>query len=135
MEKIYIAVGVANSSDGDMEMMMMQRFSVPPTIDVMSPDLLDAEQVMALPPFRRRDGTPGAKQRVYGWYRGGCLAVDGQRVRLPHVRIPGRGMVTSREAIEWFLRRLSGVEATGAASATPTLEPAAADAALDDAGY
>jgi Protein of unknown function (DUF1580) len=68
--------------------------------------LLDLREAAALPVFRRRGRAPHVSV-VYRWIHAGILAPDGQRVRLETIKQPA-GLMTSVEAVERFIHRLSG---------------------------
>jgi len=109
-------------------------------IDVNTEDLISLTRACREPAFR--DPETGGPCHVSALYRyagsSGARAVNGQRIRLETIKTP-RGLVTSREAIQRFVERLSDPDAASGDSDVPTTtarrrEAARVDHALDVAG-
>jgi hypothetical protein len=72
-----------------------------------------------------RSGRPVSPATLWRWSSVGCLARDGQRVRLETVRIGG-STCTSLEALQRFFARLTGEEAPAQPAPRPAGERHAA---------
>jgi len=107
-------------------------------IDVATETLLSFVQAAREPTFRDpKTGTPCHVSAVYRYATQGARAVNGARIRLETVKTP-RGLMTSREAIQRLVERLTNPDAGGEcaapARAARQREAARVDAELDAAG-
>jgi hypothetical protein len=74
-------------------------------IDATNETLLTLAEAARLPAFRRA-GRPAHISTLWRWRSRGARAVDGSRVQLETLRVPG-GIRTSTEAVDRFLQRLN----------------------------
>jgi len=70
-------------------------------------EFLTLKQAASLPLFRSpRTGRPINVAQLYRWVQRGARAIDGSRVRLQAVKLPG-GLRVSRAAIRLFIEQLN----------------------------
>ena len=86
-------------------------------------------------PLLMKDGRPISPSTFWRWVTRGVRAVDGERVKLETIIIPGTGRISSKEAVERFMRRLNGDDGTAIAPAGAEGDPDAAEAELAAAGF
>jgi len=80
-------------------------------IDVLNEDLIDLREAAGLPPFRnRRTRKPAHSASIYRYAQTGAKASNGEKIRLETVKVPA-GLVTSRQAVERFIRALTDPDA------------------------
>jgi hypothetical protein len=116
--------------------MSAREFEVVRMIDVFNEDLIDLRDACRAAPFRNaRTGKPAHISSIYRHVLRGARAVDGQRIRLETVKVPG-GLRTSRDAIARFIRRLTNptTSALAGASATRRRQIEIAERELREAG-
>jgi hypothetical protein len=106
-------------------------------IDVNHEELMNLRQATRHPIFRNAEGKPGHVAAVYRAVNPGARAVDGQRIRLEVAKTP-RGLVTSKEALQRFVDRLTDpdgdVRYDTATTSSRRRQQSQTDRALDAAG-
>jgi len=98
--------------------------------------LLDLKKACSHPYLRHRGGKPAHISSVYRFVTRGARDANGNRLRLETIRTP-RGLCTSSEAIERFIKGLTDPD--GVATRTETAkrreEILSANRDLKDAGF
>lgn len=98
---------------------------------ILTETLLSAQEAVREPVLRGKRAAAHVS-KFYRMVSAGAKGIDGRRVRLESVRLPG-GIYTSREAIARFVAALNQPEGV-AESMPPETMQAGVDAALDRAG-
>jgi hypothetical protein len=105
-------------------------------IDIHHEELMILRLATRHPIFRNPEGKPGHVAAVYRAVNPGAKAVNGQRVGLEVVKTP-RGLMTSKEALQRFVERLTDPSGNTKSETTTSArgrQAARVDAELDAMG-